>query len=576
MIIEYRDVTCPADIETDICVIGAGVAGLAVAREFIGTSVSVCVVAGGGASADDEYQSLYQGASIGFPEFDPAGSRMRAYGGTCNLWGRGCIPLGSTLDEREWVPHSGWPLSYEDLEPHYRNAREFCGIQSHDLGKGSFLTPPERAPLAFDERKLVNRIYAASPILFGSAYRSEFERAPNIQVLLHASVTELKAFPGGDAIEQARIASLDGKRGAVRARHFVLACGGIENARLMLLSNSVVPHGIGNDHDLVGRYFMDHPSGKLGTIFTSNPETVTRPYDRNQARGPAPSHPEISLSEQAQETHRILNARVRSFAIESRVPRGIRALRGLKSLREGGSREEPLTLEERLCVRQNGEPQYIRGTSTTGHGSARLALELGLGIGDIAMAFVRKLAGKPTVRTDRVDLVGYFEQTPNPDSRITLGEDRDALGQRKVCVDWRLTALDLHTYRIAAPLFGEEIARVCGGRFELEPWLSGEARVAPQVFGTSHHMGTTRMSTDPKQGVVDRDCRVHGVDNLHVAGSSVFPTGGWAFPTFTIVALGQRLAGRLRMLMRQSATDVTGIEVTGLDATGAPTERAVA
>lgn len=501
---------------------------------------------------------------------------MRAYGGTCNLWGRGCIPLGSTLDEREWVPHSGWPLSYEDLEPHYRNARAFCGIESHDLGKGSFLTSPELAPLAFDERKLVNRIYAASPILFGSAYWSEFERAPNVQVLLHASATELRAFPGGEAIEEVRIASLEGKRGAIRARHFVLACGGIENARLLLLSDSVAPQGIGNDHDLVGRYFMDHPSGKLGTIFTSHPEAVTRPYDRNQAKGPAPCHPEISLSEEAQEAHRILNARVRSFAIEGRVPRGIRALRGLKALRESGAREEPLTLEERMCVRQNGEPQYIREASTTRHGSARLALELGLGIGDIAMAFVRKLAGKPTVRTDRVDLVGYFEQTPNPDSRITLGEETDALGQRKVCVDWRLTALDLHTYRTTAPLFGEEIARVCGGRFELEPWLSGEANLVPQVFGTSHHMGTTRMATDPSQGVVDRDCRVHGIDNLHVAGSSVFPTGGWAFPTFTIVALGQRLAGRLRMLLRQSTTDVTGIDVTGLDTTGAPTERAVA
>ena len=567
LIIEYRDVTCPPDIATDICIIGAGVAGLAIAREFIGTSIDVCVVAGGGPQADDEYQALYQGTSLGSPEFDPATSRLRAYGGTCNLWGRGCIPLGTALDDREWVPHSGWPLSYADLEPHYRKARAFCGIESHDLEKGSFLTPPELAPLDFDGRKLVNRIFAASPLLFGSAYRPEFERATNIKILIHATATELKAFPGADAIEEVAIASLDGKRGAIRARHFVLACGGIENARLMLLSDSVTPNGIGNAHDMVGRYFMDHPSGKLGTVFTDDPEAVTRPYDRNRAKGPAPSHPEICLSDEAQQSHRILNARTRAFAVEGRVPRGIRAMRDLKALRRNRVEGEALTLEERLCVRQNGEPQYIRMPPTTSHGRARLALDMALGIGGIAVAMGRKLFGGSTVKTDRIDLVGYFEQTPNPDSRVTLGTETDALGQRKVSVDWRLTALDLHTYRTAAPLFGNEIARTCGGRFELEPWLRGDANLAPQVFGTSHHMGTTRMSDDPTRGVVDRDCRVHGIDNLHVAGSSVFPTGGWAFPTFTIVALGQRLAGELHRRIRQSPMD---------SADTAPKERAVA
>ena len=242
-------------------------------------------------------------------------------------------------------------------------------------------------------------------------------------------------------------------------------------------------------------------------------------------------------------------------------------MRDLKALRRNRVEGEALTLEERLCVRQNGEPQYIRMPPTTSHGRARLALDMALGIGGIAVAMGRKLFGGSTVKTDRIDLVGYFEQTPNPDSRVTLGTETDALGQRKVSVDWRLTALDLHTYRTAAPLFGNEIARTCGGRFELEPWLRGDANLAPQVFGTSHHMGTTRMSDDPTRGVVDRDCRVHGIDNLHVAGSSVFPTGGWAFPTFTIVALGQRLAGELHRRIRQSPMD---------SADTAPKERAVA
>jgi choline dehydrogenase-like flavoprotein len=152
-----------------------------------------------------------------------------------------------------------------------------------------------------------------------------------------------------------------------------------------------------------------------------------------------------------------------------------------------------------------------------------------------------------------VALVLRAEQAPNPDSRVMLDPERDVLGQRKVCIDWRLTELDRHTYRTAAHLFGEELARACGGRFQAEPWVDAGDGTPPRVQGTAHHLGTTRMADDPRLGVVDRQCRVHGVDNLHIAGSSVFPTGGWAFPTFTIVALSLRLADRLQKLCAEPA-----------------------
>jgi choline dehydrogenase-like flavoprotein len=169
---------------------------------------------------------------------------------------------------------------------------------------------------------------------------------------------------------------------------------------------------------------------------------------------------------------------------------------------------------------------------------------VGRGVGEMTEAFGRKLAGKRAVPTQHVDLIGFFEQAPNPDSRIVLGDARDALGQRKVCIDWRLTSLDRFTYRKAAALFCAELARVSGGHCKIEPWLQEEG--APALSGAAHHIGTTRMSEDPRYGVVEPRCRVHGVDNLYVAGSSVFPTGGWAFPTFTIVAMSLRLADHLK------------------------------
>jgi choline dehydrogenase-like flavoprotein len=172
---------------------------------------------------------------------------------------------------------------------------------------------------------------------------------------------------------------------------------------------------------------------------------------------------------------------------------------------------------------------------------------------DIAKAMLQKLGSKPTVRSNRVELIGYFEQAPNPDSRVALAEERDVLGLPKVCVDWRLTALDRYTYRTAAALFGAELAGACGGTYQPAAWLSEDDSATAQVHTTAHHLGTTRMSDDPQQGVVDQQCRVHGLDNLHIAGSSVFPTGGWAFPTFTIIALSLRLADQLRTQLRTSA-----------------------
>jgi len=547
MIIDYLDRTGPDDFIADICIIGAGPAGISIARSFIGTSLNVCLVESGGLAGEDRNQELYAGTSIGSPELDPATSRMRAFGGSCNVWGGGCVPLSALdLGPRDWVPHSGWPLSYDEIEPYYRRAQAVCGIESHDFTEGTFLTPPARAPIAFDANQLVNQNFVLSPVFFGDAYRSELERATNITVLLHANLLEFEAAPAGASVRQARIGALDGRRGLIRAQRYVLACGGIENARLLLLSNSVTPNGLGNDRDLVGRYFMDHPSGKLGTLFTDTPDPLTRPYDRSGGKGPAPSFPELCLSDQAVQAHQLLSGRVRPVAVEAPTPKGIQALRDLKNALFP-VRDESLALEGMMrAARKSDEPGNDEGKAKAGIG--KLVLRVSMGTWDIAQAVWRKLTDKPTVKSDYVDVIGYFEQAPNPDSRVMLGDEVDALGQRKVCVDWRLTELDWHTYRTAAGLFGAELASSCGGKFQLEPWLQKGSVAVPELRGTAHHLGTTRMSDDPNLGVVDRQCRVHGVDNLYVVGSSVFPTGGWAFPTFTIVALSMRLAEHLRML----------------------------
>jgi choline dehydrogenase-like flavoprotein len=548
VILDYRNDPF-STIEVDLCVIGAGPAGIAIAREFLNTTVTVCVLESGGMDAEANSQLLCEGISIGHASFNAATCRLRAFGGSTNVWGGGCIPL-SRLDfeARHWVPHSGWPLRYEQLEPFYSRARSLFKIDEHGFNEGSFSTPPARKPPAFDENKLINRNFVLSPVYFAETYGEDLRRAPNVQVFLHVNALELESCPAARSVMQVQVSSLHGQRGIVRAKQYVLASGGIENARLLLLSDSVATAGLGNDHDLVGRYFMDHPSGILGTLTTGAPEQVTRAYNRKGGKGIAPAFPELCLSEPAQREHQLLSGRVRPIAVEGPVPRGVRALRDLRKAMRKPSRDDSMALEGKINTATPGTADG-EVPQPTARRMGSLALELGTGLGDIARAMQRKRAGKPVVETERVDVVGFFEQAPNPDSRITLGQETDALGQRKARIDWRLTSLDWHTYRTAASVFGAELARACNGRFELQPWLANGRDESPQIQGTAHHIGTTRMAEHPRQGVVDLNSRVHGMSNLYIAGSSVFPTGGWAFPTFTLVSMSLRLADHLRPLL---------------------------
>ena len=548
MIIDYLDPSAPSDIAADLCVVGAGPAGIAIAHAFLGTSTTVCLIEGGGLAGEDISQSLYEGSSIGDLPLDAGTSRMRVFGGSCTLWGGGCIPLAdSDFASREWVPNSGWPLRYADLAPWYERARDFCRIDpTYGFSPGAFDGPPPRRPLDLDQETLANFVFARSPIMFGDTYRDPLGSAANIIVLLHANVMELEADDGARSVTSARIGALNGRRGRVRARHYVLAAGGIENARILLLSDSVAPAGLGNDRDVVGRYFMDHPSGRIGTVISDDPDALSRPYERTIGKVRAPLSAEIGLTFEAQRRHRSLNARVHPFAVEGQVPRGIRALRDVRAaLRSPRRQDEATLLEARLCAAlQNGpDSTMVTVQQSLALSTVRLALHLG----DVMKAVAQKVADRPTVRSDRVDLVGFFEQAPQRDSRVTLGEDRDALGLRRVRVEWRVNDLDRHTWHTTTVLAGERLAAACGGRFEPAAWTRGEA--APEVHGTAHHIGTTRMAEDPSQGVVDANGKVHGMANLHVAGSSVFPTGGWAFPTFTVIALSLRLAEQLRVLL---------------------------
>ncbi|MGH7119348.1 MAG: GMC oxidoreductase [Acetobacteraceae bacterium] len=527
MLIDFRAFDGRATLEADICVVGAGAAGIAIAVSLCATRHQVLLVESGGLEPDPKTQALYEGELAGVPwGTSLASSRGRFFGGTTNWWPGGCCPLDAMdFACRPWIPHSGWPISREDLDPWYDRARPLLGLPDTPMDDAG---PIDRdAPtLALDPERFVHRkgMRARTP-RFGSAHRARLKQARNVRVLLHANLVELSVNESATLVSEARIRALDGSEGRVRARSFVLACGGIENARLLLLSNTTVPAGLGNGHDLVGRFFMDHPSGRLGTITSPTPSVLADPYNREVMVRGAPRPGEISLSRAIQTKDCLLNARVRpqDYENEEAVPVSVRAARQFAA--------------------------RVRGSDSAGS-LPSLAWCMATGGRDLLPAIYRRLTGQAVVPSHRVELEGFFEQAPNPDSRVTLTDTIDALGQRKVKLEWQLTELDWRTYRAAGSIFAAELERLRLGELELDPWVRPGANCTPQLQGMAHHLGTTRMSDDPRTGVVNRDCRVHGIDNLHVVGGSVFPTGGWAPPTFTIVALAVRLADLLRRQAR--------------------------
>lgn len=556
MILDYLDPSAPDDYQCDICIVGAGPAGITIANAFARSRFRICMLESGGLESERATQALNDGDSVGPARFDPGLCRLRALGGSSRLWGGGCVPLARLdLASRDWVPSSGWPIDFDELAVWCGHARSIFGIAPrHGIGDGSFGNARFRHALPLREEQAVDRVCFESPTRFQSRYRQLLDDAGNITLLLHANLIELAATPGADRVQTASIGNLDGRRGSVCAHQYVLAAGGIENARLLLHSNSVQPEGLGNRHDQVGRHFMDHPRALAGHVADGDFHALMRPYNSDGEHQSLPLYRELSLADAAQRRLHLLNARARPLPVNRATPAGLQALRELRaSFRPQPENSDEGVEDEVQRALARGLPKLPQPLPASNGRRARLALRIGMNPGHVAGAIARKLRHRPLDSCTHVDLMGYFEQSPNPHSRITLGDSRDAMGMRKVRVDWRFTDLDFASYRTSARLLGEEAARCCGGRFQPAPWVC-DSSLQPPLLGTAHHIGSTRMSERPEDGVVDRDCRIHGMENLHVAGSSVFPTGGWAFPTFTIAALALRLADRLR----------TGLEMVGL------------
>jgi len=490
-------------LECDVCIVGAGPAGLTVASELAVCGISVVLLESGGPQCDPALQELNEGSVRGDAYAGLRATRNRALGGTAHLWntpyeggvGAKYVPLDSwDFDPREADELPGWPLDYATLEHYYRIAQARCGLGPFSYDAGGWENRNRRAWPFAEASFLCSRIYQfGRGQLFTAEYVTALRACHNVRVRDHAAVVRLVGG-NGDRIGHAEVRdTANGTRFTVAATAFVLAGGAIENARLLLLAHAQSPRLIAGA-DWVGRCFMEHPrdwSLKLAPASRAVLEAFSF-YDAQRDTSGSTTCGRLAPTASAAKSLRPPN-----FSVTL--------------LPDVATRTRLTRLLQRIGLARDRR----------GYGWSKDA--------DLASF-------------DRFQLVINLEQRPRPDNRVVLARETDTLGVPRAELHWTWNAGEQAEWEQTRSRIAAAIETAGMGRIEALP----ATRPDPNAH---HHSGTTRMGSGPGCSVVDRDCRVHGTSNLYVAGASVFASSGYANPTLTIVALAARLAEHLRVLV---------------------------
>jgi choline dehydrogenase-like flavoprotein len=491
---DARSIASGSNLQTDLLIIGGGPAGISLALALANTPIKVTLLESGGMDFEPRTQALYDGEETGVPYLRLQGSRLRYFGGSTNHWGGWCRPLNDIdFEKRDWLPHSGWPITRKDLEPYFARAQALVEAGPFIYDQPAKWTAAQDAgPLALGKGGVFTAYFQYSktrdgilPTHFGERYGDDLKKIPNLNVMLHANVTGIRLSQDAGHVDHVDVATLTGKHFKIAAKYTVLAVGGIENARILLASNDVMKTGIANGNDLVGRFFADHPiPGEVGTLAIFNGNIA--PYYL-VPRG-------------------ALDATFRAAFAPSDARK--RATHGLDSL---------TTVEGEIQLDEQDQAVVAATASALGVDTGGMKV-FALGCG--------------------------MEIAPDPDRRFTLSGERDALGMPRLKLAMTISDQDFARYRATLHELGRQLLASKVGMLRIRhntraEWLS-------TMDWGNHHMGTTRMSADPKLGVVDANSQVHGVPNLYVAGSSIFPTYSASNPTMNLVALTLRLADHLK------------------------------
>lgn len=519
---QSQDFTTP--LQADVCIVGAGAAGITLARYLEQSKLDVLLLESGGLDLEAATQALFQGEVRGIKYYDMTACRLRYFGGTTNHWAGFCRPYTqNAFAGRPELGVPAWPIGEQDIEPYIERAVHDLGLkmegfsldyQARQLGVNPNDLPDRQST------EIVTQVYQLTErVRQGKYWREHLTQQANLRVLLHANVTRIQLDKAGKHVDSLKVQSLGKKPFQVKARWYVLAAHGIENARLLLDSDDVMPSGIGNQHDHVGRYFMEHPKLISGRLIPS-PRFLSM-YNGGTAHQ-VMRNLNLGLSPQAMKREGVLDYYCRFLPAYDEVER---------------TRDAAQELRDAFW-----KPADTKALKALGHM-----------VGDLPSTYQYLLSKwniQPTT-FKAYDLDHRIEQSPNPNSRITLSRERNAVGSRQAILNWHFNDLDYKTYAVGQRILAQELTRLKWGTVIAPPLVPEGIRSL--VMGNRHHIGTARMSARPEDGVVDTDLKVHGVDNLFVAGSAVFTNGGHAVPTMIIMSFAIRLAEHLITLKKATA-----------------------
>jgi choline dehydrogenase-like flavoprotein len=445
------------------------------------------------------------------------------------------------FEERDWVPDSGWPFPKSHLDPFYRRAQKICKIEPPSYSVEDWEENPHSLRVHLPNGQVETVIFKfGSRNPFIENYVQEVTRAANITTYIHANVINIETNEAARAVKRLQVGCLTGNKFWVSAKIIILAAGAIDIPRLLLLSNQNQSAGLGNQNDLVGRFFMEHPHFKVGFLVPTDENIfqLTGLYNNIHPVNGVPIRGKLSLSEAVLRREKLLNY--------------VTQLNPMIELYSS------LVYKFNLKIRSDSVKSFTAIYEAIFRGANLDSIGLHLrnistGIDDVMNTIYRSIKNRIIRNFSKKKIKLYAfenmsEQVPNPDSRITLSSDKDRLGMNHVRLDWRLSPIDIDSAIRSQEILDQEFQRVGLGR--LYDKFNNETP-SKRIHGGWHHMGTTRMHIDPKKGVVDQNSRVHNYSNLYVAGPSIFPTGGYANPSLTIVATSVRLADHIKMIMKR-------------------------
>ena len=528
MIIDARKITTGETINCDVCIVGAGAAGITLANELCDQGMEVILLESGGMKFENDTQDLNKG-DVDLTVHGPLEEyRRRRFGGATTAWGGRCVPFDEVdFEPRSYVPYSGWPITKRDLDPYYTRAHVYCELGAYTYQiKDTLPTAHQKSmiPGLESEDVSLDKLYRfSSPTNFAKKYTEKFNKSTNIKVFLYANCLKVILDQDGNNVSHLKVASLRKNDFSVYAKQYILAMGGLEVTRLLLLSNDVHSKGIGNQYDLLGRFYMCHIVQYNEVKFNS--QDIIIDYEKSSEQ--VYCQRSLAINQEKQRACKLLNQR---------------AFLERPDISNPSHKDGTLSgtyLAQCLLSKNLKYYQLIDHIKNIVFDFNRVIIfaEKWLTKKKFNQRQLPAVIFKNASNTYRLRLDS--EQAPNPDSRVTLSDNTDVFGLNRLKVDWQYSDLDVQSVIKSTQLIAQALNKCGIGQIRLSPNL------VPRPLG-GHHIGTTRMANTPCSGVVDANCKVYGVNNLYIASSSVFATSSYANPTLTVVAIAIRLADYIK------------------------------